>query len=142
MTTQPTHTAAVPVSPDRPDRRRTAIAVTAAVVPPIAWLVSLAMSYVIQGFSCAAASSADVAPPEETLHVILIVLNVVLLAVTVAAGIAGLLLARSLMTTGEHTGSRVLVFLGWAAVVLALVFGYGIILIGGGVVVLPACGAS
>lgn len=96
-------------------------------MPPAAWVLSLGLSYLVQDFTCSAAASAGAPPPESALLVVLTALNLILLLLTLLAGAGGLLLARHRRKRG---GTQVLGFLGYVGAVLALVFSYGIVLIG------------
>ncbi|GGH47983.1 hypothetical protein [Microbacterium album] len=94
-------------------------------VPPVAWLGSLGLSYVIEDFTCAAVASAAAPVPDAALQVLLLVLNAVLLIVCLAAGALGVVLARR-----DDEERNTIAFLGWTGVASAALFGFGIVLIG------------
>ncbi|GAB2943877.1 hypothetical protein GCM10027280_35690 [Micromonospora polyrhachis] len=118
------------------DAQRTRLAVAALLVPPVAWALSLALSYAIQDFTCSAYGSVAEPPPEGAIFAVLTVLNAVLFLVTVLAGIAGFVVARRI---GRGRRSP-LVFLGYVGAGLAVVFGFGIVLIAWPQFVVEVCG--
>lgn len=118
-------------------RRPLPVATVAALAPPVAWLLSLGLSYVIEDFVCTAAASAGAPAPTETVRVLIVVLNIVLLLVTVAAGLAGFAAARR----APSNGSGAALFLGYTGALLAMMFAFGIILIGINPLVLEVCAA-
>jgi len=89
------------------------------------WLISLALSYVLQDFTCAAAASAAAVPPETMLRAALLTLNGGLLIVTVLSGVLSVMLARR-----EDDDRNTVTFLGWTGAASAALFGFGIVLIG------------
>ncbi|GAB3553474.1 hypothetical protein GCM10027404_26000 [Arthrobacter tumbae] len=114
------------------------VATVAALTPPVVWLLSLGLSYAIEDFVCTAAASAGAPAPTETVRVLIIVLNIVLLLVTVAAGLAGFVAARRVPASN---GSGAATFLGYTGALLAIMFAFGIILIGINPLVLEVCAA-
>lgn len=113
------------------------VAIVSALAPPVAWLLSLGLSYAIEDFVCTAAASAGAPPPTETVRVLIVVLNIVLLLVTVVAGLAGFAAARR----APSHGSGAALFLGYTGALLAIMFAFGIILIGINPLVLEVCAA-
>lgn len=118
----------------RPDRRRhrepehgrvvdrgTLIAVASVVVPPLAWLGSLAASYTVQDFTCSAFASAARPGPDGTVLVLLLVGNALLLVLTALTGWGG--------WTRWQKGSRGERFLGLVGAGMTPVFLLGIVLI-------------
>lgn len=112
----------------RPDRTvlGTWHATALLVVPPLVWIGSLAMSWLIQDFTCTAARTAGAAVPGNTLFWVLIVLNVVMLAIIVACGLDSLRTLRQ----ARRTEAPLMSFVGYAGVGLAALFGFGVTLIG------------
>lgn len=102
-------------------------------VPPAAWSASLGLSYLIEDFTCRAAASAGVADPGGTVLTILLTGNVVLLLLTVAAGVLGWRLWR-------RAADRTSRWMGGLAAVLTVFFGLGIVLITSNLLVLEVCG--
>lgn len=102
--------------------RATTLAVLSVLLPPAAWLVSLAASYVLQDFTCSAFANAGRPGPGDTLLVLLLVGNALLLALTVLAGIVGWRQWRS--------GRSTVRFLGLVGAGLSVFFGLGILMIG------------
>ncbi|MDO5629054.1 MAG: hypothetical protein Q4G43_12095 [Mobilicoccus sp.] len=90
-------------------------------VPPIAWITSLAASFVLQHFICSAYSSAGRVPPQEALLVGITVVNVALLAITIACGVIGWRESRR--------AENVRRFLGYVTIGSAAILGWGIVLI-------------
>jgi hypothetical protein len=120
----------------RVDIRGAWTGVLSVLVPPAAWLLSLGGSYAVEDFTCAAFSSAGAMSPDQALRIVLTVLNAVLFAVTLVAGIMGFLLARR---SPRLRGGWVLLFLGSVGALLALIFAYSIVLIGLHPLVLEVC---
>lgn len=114
-----------------PTGRATARGLIATIVPPVAWLVSLAASYVLQDFACSAYASAGAAAPDGSILVGLLAGNAVLLLVTVVAGVLGTLEYR------REEGVRG--FLGLIGLGSSVVFGLGIVLIAVNPLVLEVC---
>lgn len=106
-------------------RARAIAAIAAFVVPPLAWLISLALSYVLQDFTCTAAASAAAVPPEDMLRIALLILNGGLLIVTVVSGVLSVVLARR-----DDDERNTVMFLAWTGAASAALFGFGIVLIG------------
>ena len=102
-------------------QRGTLLAVASVVVPPLAWLSSLAASYVVQDFVCSAFESAARPGPDGTLLVLILVGNALLLVLTVLAGWAGWVRWRR--------GARGERFLGLVGLGTMPFFALGIILI-------------
>lgn len=117
-------------------RRPLPIATAAALIPPAAWLLSLGLSYVIDDFVCTAAASAGAPAPSSSVRILIIVLNIVLLLVTLAAGLAGFSVARRAPSANGSGSAR---FLGYTGALLALMFAFGIVLIGVNPLVLEVC---
>jgi hypothetical protein len=111
---------------DRLDPRRGRLVLLVFAAPVAAWIASLAVSYLVQDFTCSAAASTGAPPPGAGLEVLLLALNAVLLLVALAAG--GLALVLALRAPDEDTAG--LRFLGGTAATLALLFAFGIVLIG------------
>ena len=102
-------------------QRGTLLAVASVVVPPLAWLSSLAASYVVQDFVCSAFESAARPGPDGTVRVLITIINVLLLVLTVLTGWAG-------WTRWRH-GSGGERFLGLVGAGMTPVFVLGIVLI-------------
>lgn len=107
---------------------------TSVLVPPIAWLASLVLSWGMDELSCSAYASAGVTPPTSLIGTIITVINVVLLIVTSLAGVLGW---RQMHRLGATALAR---FLGLVGVGVALVFGLGIVMIGLPPFFLEVCG--
>lgn len=116
---------------ERPTGRSTVRGVTVLVVPLLAWITSLAASYVLQDFTCTAYSTAGHEPPEQALLIVITAVNVVLLAITIACGVL------AWRETRAHTGVRH--FLGYIGVALAAFMAWGIILIAVNPFILGVC---
>lgn len=114
-------------------RRPLPIATISALASSVLWLLSLAVSYAIEDFVCTATASAAVPQPSETLRILLVALNAVLLLLTLLAGVLGFLAA----TRAEGLG--VATFLGYTGAVLAVMYAYSIVLIGIQPLLLEAC---
>lgn len=103
-----------------PDRG-TALALASVVVPPLAWIMSLAASYVIQDFTCTNFASAGRPGPDGPVLWLILGLNAVLLILAVLAGAAGWRQWR--------TGHRTVRYLGLVGAGASLLFVLGIVLI-------------
>ncbi|GAA1127478.1 hypothetical protein [Citricoccus alkalitolerans] len=110
-------------------------AVLPLLIPPIAWLASLGLSWLVQDFTCTASVTAGAPAPERALFVVLLVMNAVLLLITV---VSGLFSARALRH-GRRAGAPLLSFLGLSGCALAILFGFGIVLIMAMPLVLEVC---
>lgn len=123
------------------DRRRRRLGLAAFLAPIMAWLISLAASYVIQDFTCSAYTSAGRIPPGAAVFWLVVTLNAVMLVVCIAAVITGIaLLARgNRKSVREEDASRG-GFLGVSAIVAGLFFGYGVALIGAAPLLFGGCG--
>lgn len=117
-------------------RRPLPIATISALASSVLWMLSLAVSYAIEDFVCTATASAAVPQPSETLRILLVALNAVLLLLTLLAGVLGFLAARA-ATRAEGLG--VVTFLGYTGAVLAVMYAYSIVLIGIQPLLLEAC---
>lgn len=126
-----------PSSVHRPDKttRGTWQAVLPLLIPPIAWLASLGLSWLLQDFTCTASATAGAPAPESTLFMVLVVMNAVLVLITVASGLFS---ARELRR-GRRAGAPLLSFLGLSGCALAVLFGFGIVLITAMPLVLEVC---
>ncbi|MFC7402813.1 hypothetical protein [Citricoccus sp. GCM10030269] len=113
----------------------TRLAILGLFVPPLAWLISLGMSWMVQDFTCTASMTAGAPPPETGLWITLLVMNAVLLALTVSSGFVS---GRTLRT-GRSTGVTLTTFLGTTGIILAVVFAFGILLIGMTPLALEVC---
>lgn len=121
-------------APGRTQRRDAALAVASVLVPILAWLASLALSYAVADFTCRAVTSAGNPGPKGVVVPVVTVANAVLLLLTVAAGVVGLWVARR----GERPP---LGFLGRIGAVTAGAFAFGIVLIAVNPLVLEVCGS-
>jgi hypothetical protein len=130
-------TSASPSSVPRPDRttRGTWRAVLPLLIPPVAWLASLGLSWAVQDFTCTASLTAGVAVPDAALFTVLMVLNIVLLLAIVASG---LISARALRH-GMRAGAPLMSFLGLCGIALAALFGFGVVMIAATPLVLEIC---
>jgi TRAP-type mannitol/chloroaromatic compound transport system permease small subunit len=128
-----------PATTDARRQRRSGrvLGLIALLTPPVAWLISLAVSYAIEDFACAAAATADGAAPETAVRTVVLGLNAVLLVVTGLAVAAGVRAART--GSGEEE-ERVQVFLGTTGAALGTLFAFGIVLIAWNPLVLEVCG--
>lgn len=127
-------------------RSRTALAPFLLLGPAVAWLLALSLSYVVHDFLCAAAETAGESAPVGPLRVGIVALNVLLLAVTVAAGILAFFVYRQARRrtddrTDEPEGALAgpAQFVGAAGIGMAVLFGFGIVLIATTPVVVGAC---
>lgn len=118
-----------------PDRPVTVRAVLALLASPAAWLVSLGLSYAVEDFTCAAFASAGAPAPAGSVRGVLLGLNVLMLALTVAAGVVSW---RVLRTEQAHRSALVR-FLGQGGVSFAAVFALGVVLIGMNPLLLEVC---
>lgn len=118
------------------DRRTRRLALASAVVPPLAWVVAFYVVYTLHDFACFAAASAARPTPGWGLRALLLLVWAVTLVATVLAGLGGYRAARSV--PGDRPGGPWW-FLSWAGVTLALVFGFGTVLVGLMVVMLEVC---
>lgn len=110
-------------------------AVTAVLVPPAAWLAALGLSYVVQDFACSAYTSAGRVPPATAIGAVVVGLDVVLLALTLAAGVVAWQAYRH--ASAEH--SPLPGFLGVLGMILSLAFAGGIVMIAVNPLVLEVC---
>lgn len=110
------------------------LAVVLFLVPPVAWVLSLGLSYLVDDFVCSAAWSVGAEAPATGVRLIVVVLNLVLLAVT---AVAGVLAFRGRRRSGR--AAHVMSFLSWTTVGSAALFGYGIVLIAASAFVLRTC---
>lgn len=106
---------------ERGPRRTQVLAVLAVVVPPLAWLVSLAGSYVGQDFTCSAFASAARPGPGGAVLTFILVVNTLLLLLTLLAGWVG--------WTRWQRGEGAERFLGLVAILSVPFFALGIVLI-------------
>lgn len=102
-------------------QRGTLLAVASVVVPPLAWLTALVLSYGTQDFTCSIFESAARPGPGGAVLVLVLVGNALLLVLTVLAGWAGWRQWR--------TGRRTERFLGLVGVGAMPFFALGIVLI-------------
>jgi hypothetical protein len=126
-----------PTQRPTPVRRDIRVGVAAMLVPPVAWALSLGLSYAVQDFTCSAAASASDPDPAASLRAVLLALNGVLLVATLVAGAGGLAAGRR-SRRGKDSG--LVAFLGYVGAGLALVFAFGIVLIAANPLVLEVCG--
>jgi heme/copper-type cytochrome/quinol oxidase subunit 3 len=112
------------------------VAITALVTPLVAWAVSLAGSYLVQDFICSAARSADRPSPGATVDAILIALNAAMLALCVAAGA---LAAWSAVRARRRDRPPLVLFLAVAGMLGAVLFAYGVVLIGTNPLIYGGC---
>jgi hypothetical protein len=106
--------------------RGTRRGVLAVLAPIVAWAISLAGSYVLQDFVCSAVGSAGRAAPGSGLTLTLVVLNVAMLLVCIAAGVLAVVAGRA---AGKEAGAGLARFLALFGVLSAFMFGYGVVLI-------------
>lgn len=104
--------------------------------PPVAWLLALGLSYIGQDFACSAARSAGRASPGTGLTATVILIDIVLLLVTMAAGV---LAARLYADRDHRRAGHTAAFVGLTGVALAVLFSFGIVLIAVNPTVLGAC---
>lgn len=115
--------------------RRTAVTlVVMALVPPVAWISALAASYAIDDFVCAAADSAGVAGPSTGVLTAVLIVNGLLFAATVVAGVVAFRIGRA--RRKEHP---VIGFLGLTTLPSAVIFGHGILFIAVMILVFGGC---
>lgn len=129
-----------------PSRRAGVILVLAFLTPLVTWGFVLAQSYIITDFTCIAVGSAAAPIPHTGLPILLHTLNATMLALTVLAGWIGWRALRQATHDngdGEYHSAddsgQVTRFLGWGAVALALLFGFGIIMIAATPIFLEVC---
>lgn len=121
----------------RPGTSRTVTrAVVAVLVPPVAWLGALGLSYAVQDFACTAYASAGHNPPTTVIGAVVLGLDVVLLVLTLAAGGMAWRVHRR-AGDGERTSAQS--FLGLLGVLLSVGFGTGIVLVAVNPLVLEVC---
>lgn len=123
-------------------RSRSALMPFVLLGPAVAWLLALSVSYVVHDFLCAAMRSAGEDPPVGALRVGILALNVVLLAVTVVSGVVALQLFRAARHRSDEVRESVAAsarFIGAAGMGMAVLFGFGIVLIATTPVVVGAC---
>lgn len=104
---------------------------------PIAWLLSLTVSYVGHDFACAGAETATFTVSTGALSVVLFILNIVLLLVAAASGVLGLRIHRATRDSGEAGATAQ--FIGITGFAMAVLFVFGIILIAVNYLVFAAC---
>lgn len=105
------------------------------IVPPLVWVGSLALSWVIEDFSCAAALTTGRELQETAVFAALVSVNAVLLLITI---ICGLISIRAFRRAGR-THSPLMRFLGLAGIAVAVLFGFGIVMIGSTPFMLEVC---
>ncbi|MGW9551442.1 hypothetical protein ACWG8W_10380 [Citricoccus zhacaiensis] len=110
-------------------------AVLPLLIPPIAWVASLGLSWLVQDFTCTASMTAGAPVPEAALLVTLFVMNAVLLLITVGSGLFSVRALRR----GRRVHAPLMSFLGFIGIALAVLFGFGIVLIGSAPLVLEVC---
>lgn len=123
-------------------RSRSALVPFVLLGPAVAWLLSLAVSYVVHDFICAAAETAGTTAPLTGLRVGIVAFNVVLLAVAVVAGVLAVAVYRSARPSADETPKPLTGparFVGLAGIGMAVLFGLGIVLIATTPVVVGAC---
>ncbi|WP_179951027.1 hypothetical protein [Xylanimonas oleitrophica] len=116
--------------------RGTRAAVTAVIVPPVAWVAALGLSYVVQDFTCTAYASNGAPAPSAGVGAVILATDAVLLLLTVAAGLVALRTVRHARADG---GRPLQAFCGLLGVMLAVAFGAGIVLIAVNPLVLEVC---
>ncbi|MBE1874884.1 hypothetical protein [Myceligenerans pegani] len=122
---------AVPAT--RPRTVRAAVA--AVLIPPAAWVTALGLSYLVQDFACTAYTSSGRPPPSTVIGALVIGLDAVLLALTLAAGaVAWREHRRAAGDDSPLTG-----FLGLLGTALSLGFAAGIVMIAVNPLVLEVC---
>ncbi|RLV56275.1 hypothetical protein D9V41_07555 [Aeromicrobium phragmitis] len=127
----------IPVlSGTRLSRRLGLLGTVAFLLPSVTWLLSLSGSYVVEDFACTAAASADAPPSTAALRAILIGSNVVLMAVTLLAGIAGWWLLRKARSSDTDA---MYAFFGWTVLAFAILYAFSIVLIGIHPLLLEVC---
>lgn len=104
-------------------------------IPPVAWIASLGLSWLVQDFTCTAAVTTGTPVSATALFVTLMVLNGVLLLITLGSGLASVRQLRS----GRCAGEGLSTFLGGVGLLLALLFAFGIVLIGASPLILEIC---
>lgn len=119
------------------ERTRTVMVPFVLLAAPIAWLLSLSVSYVAHDFACSAAETSDFGVSPEALRVALAVPNVILFAVAAAAGIAGLRMYRASRRSSDPPGTTA--FVGMTGFVSAVLFVFGIALITVNLLIFAAC---
>lgn len=121
----------------RPDEtvRGSWLASSPLLVPPVAWVASLGLSWLVQDFTCTASMTAGAPVPETALLVTLFVMNAVLLLITVGSGLFSVRALRR----GRRVHAPLMSFLGISGIALAVLFGFGIVLIGSAPLVLEVC---
>ncbi|MDR7381036.1 hypothetical protein [Promicromonospora iranensis] len=120
-----------------PARRRSpALALVGVLLPPVAWLCALGLSYLVQDFACTAYASAGHSPPATVIGAVVVGLDVVLLALAVSAGIMAWRVHRQARDTEP---SSPLGFLGLLGLLLSVGFGAGIVLVAVNPLVLEVC---
>ena len=110
-------------------------AVLPLLVPPVAWVTSLGMSWAVQDFTCTASLTAGAPAPGTALLITLLAMNATLLLVTAASGV----LSVRMQARGRRAGSSLTGFMGATGTILALFFGFGIVLIGATPLLLEVC---
>lgn len=123
-------------APEATRSRSAALSVAAVLVPPVAWVGALGLSYVVQDFACTAYASAGRTPPTTVIGAAVIGLDVVLLLLTLAAGVVAWRTNRGAPTSDS---SPLFGFLGRLGLLLALGFGAGIVMIAVNPLVLEVC---
>lgn len=123
-------------APEAIRSRSAGLAVAAVLVPPVAWVSALGLSYVVQDFACTAYASAGRTPPTAMIGAAVVGLDVVLLVLTLAAGVVAWRTDRRARTSDS---SPLFGFLGRLGLFLALGFGAGIVMIAVTPLVLEVC---
>lgn len=123
-------------APEATRPRSTRLAVAAVLVPPVAWVCALGLSYVVQDFACTAYASAGRNPPTTVIGTVVVTLDVVLLVLTLAAGVVAWRTGRR-ATAGDS--SPLFGFLGRLGTFLSLGFAAGIVMIAVNPLVLEVC---
>ncbi|GAA1659215.1 hypothetical protein GCM10010977_08410 [Citricoccus zhacaiensis] len=104
-------------------------------IPPVAWLASLGLSWLLQDFTCTASATAGAPAPETALLLVLMGMNAVLLLITVVSGFFSVRALRA----GHRARAPLMSFLGLSGCALAVLFGFGIVLIMAMPLVLEVC---
>jgi hypothetical protein len=105
-------------------------------LPPVAWLCALGLSYLVQDFACTAYTSAGHSPPAMVIGAIVVGIDVVLLALAVSAGVVAWRVHRQ---ARDAEPSSPLGFLGLLGLLLSVGFGAGIVLVAVNPLVLEVC---
>lgn len=116
------------VTPHRPDATLRGLwrAALYIIVPPVAWVASLALSAMISEFTCAAVITAGAPTPEAGLRRTLVVISIVLLVIVVINAV----LCAGALRRARNAKAPLMRFIAWTGVVTSIIFGFGIVLIG------------